>query len=94
MEHSIRILFRESDETYGGYEWRLPQHGSIQDNGVSPLIWAAISNVLFLAVKEKIRGHFLAPITKLVTALAWLAFVDDTDLLQIQDHSTYIIEKE
>lgn len=36
MEHSIRTSFEDSTETYGGKNWRLKLHGSIQDNGASP----------------------------------------------------------
>ena len=67
MEHSIRTSFGDSSITYGGKEWRLKPHGSVQGNGASPLIWAAISTVLFLALNEKnYGGIFRAPITKLL----------------------------
>ena len=81
MEHSVRTSFGDSTETYGGTTWRLPPHDIIQDNGVSPLIWAAIRTILFLAVKEKNYGCiFRARITKLLTALEIFSFLDDTDL--------------
>jgi len=93
MEHSIRTSFGDSEETYGGEEWRLPPHSNIQGKGDSPLTWAAISTILFLAIKEKnYGGIFRAPITKLLTTLAGFAFVDDTDLLQTMHHSTDTIQ--
>lgn len=50
IEHSIRISFGDLTETYGGTQCSLPPHGIIQGNGTSPMIWAAISNVLFLVI--------------------------------------------
>ena len=93
MEHSVRTSFGDSKETYGGAEWRFPPHSNIQGKGDSPMTWAAISTVLFLAIQEKnYGGVFRAPITKLLTTLAGFAFVDDTDLLQTMHHSTDTIE--
>ena len=93
MEHSVRTILGDSEEIYGGADWRVPPHSSIQGNGASPLIWATISTILFLAVKIKnYGGVFRAPITKLLTILAGFAFVDDTDVLQTQHHSTDTIE--
>ena len=93
MEHSVRTSFGDSKETYGGAAWRLPPHSNIQGKGDSPMTWAAISTVLFLAIQEKnYGGVFRAPITKLLTTLAGFAFVDDTDLLQTMHHSTDTIE--
>ena len=87
MEHSVRTSFGYSTATYGGSEWILPPHGSIQSSGASSLIWAAISTVLFLSLNERnYRGVFRAPITKLLTSLAGFTFVDNTDLLQTQHH--------
>ena len=59
IEHSMWTSFGDLEETYGGADWRLPPHGSIQGNGASPLIWAAISTILFLEVKAKITGGSL-----------------------------------
>ena len=83
----MRTSFGDSKTTYGGSDWRLPPHGSIQGNGAGLFIWAAISTVLFLSLKEKnYGGVFRAPITKLLTSLAGFTFVDDTDLLQTQTY--------
>ena len=53
MKYSVRTSFGDSKETYGGSEWRLPPHSNIQGKGDSPMRWAAISTVLFLAIQEK-----------------------------------------
>ena len=83
IEHSVWTSFGNSEETYGGTTYQLPPHSNIQGKGDSPLTWAAISTVLFLATNEKnYGGVFRALITKLLTTLAGFEFVDDTDLLQ------------
>ena len=58
IEHSIRTSFGDSTVTYGGKEWRLKPHGNAQGNGASPMIRAAISTVLFLALNEKTMEEF------------------------------------
>lgn len=59
---------------------------------MSPMIWAAICTVLFLAAKEKCYGDdFRAPITKLITLLAIFIFVDDTDFIQTHTYSTELL---
>ena len=94
MEHSVRTSFGDSMETYGGNDWRLSPHGSVQGNGTLSLIWATIRTILFLAVKERnYGGIFCAPITKLLTTPAGFTFVNDTDLLQTQQHSKETIEE-
>ena len=67
-------------------------------NGASPIIWAAISTVLCLALKEKIYGGiFRSPFTGLLTSLADFVFVDNTGLLQTQDNDKenvgYIVDE-
>lgn len=71
MEHSVRTSFGDSTQTCGGATWRLKPHGTIQGNSASPMIWAPISTVLFLAIEEKNYGcSFRAPITNLLTQFA------------------------
>ena len=94
MAHSIRTSFGDSTANYGGKEWRLKPHGSVQGNGSFPMIWAATSTVLFLALNEKNYGRiFRAPITNLLMKLAGFSSVDDTDLLQTQHLPNDTIEE-
>ena len=93
MEHCIRTSFGDSEDTYGGLGWSHPPHGTIQGNGASPLIWAAVSTVLFLALKQKnYGGAFHAPITRMLTQMAGFAYVDDTDLIQTKRLASDSIE--
>ena len=75
MEHIIRASFGDSTATYGGKEWSLKPYGSVQGNGLSPMIWVAISTVLFLALNEKnYGGIFRAPIINLLTKTGGFCF--------------------
>ena len=68
MEHNIRTSYGDSTTTHGGSPWRLPPHSTIQWNEVSPIIWAAISTILLLALNENNSGYrFHAPITNILT---------------------------
>ena len=82
MEHSIPTFYGDSKNKYCGSSWRCPSFGTIQSNDVSPIIWAVISNVLFLALRKKIYGGiFRALITNILTTMAVFAYVNNTDLL-------------
>ena len=88
MEHIIWTSFGGSTDSSGDFGWRLPPHDTIQSNGLSPLIWAVINIVLFLAIKDKPYGGILRrPITGLLTSLAGFGFVDDIDFLQTQHYT-------
>ena len=67
---------------YDGANWRLPPHETIQGNGASTFIWAVISTILFLALKERnYGGRFRAPITEILISMAGFAFINDAGLL-------------
>jgi len=83
ITHNICTSFGDSTATYGGTNWWLPPHRTIQGNGAFPIIWAEISTILFLAVRERNYGvRFCALLTKMLTSMADFVFVDDTDLLK------------
>lgn len=52
-EHTLCTSFWDSSETYGGLEWRLSPHGTIQGNVAPPLTWAAVNNVRFLPLNKR-----------------------------------------
>ena len=80
MYHSICTLYSDSTSTYGGSEWQLPPHGSVQGNGPSSLICAVASTNISLALKEKnYGGTFRTPITNILNIMAGFACVDDMD---------------
>ena len=83
MQHHIRTSFGDSKGSFGGKEYSLPPRGSIQGNGASPLLWAAISSILFLCLRKRGKGAtFISPITSEAMKIMGFAFVDDTDLIQ------------
>ena len=84
MKHKVRTSFGDSTGHYGGEQWDAPPHGTIQGNGASPLIWAAVSSVLFECLKrDGCEATLTSPITNNTMKLSGFAFVDDTDLLAI-----------
>ena len=51
MYHNIHTSYGDSTSTYRESEWQLPSHDSVQGNGTSPLTWATVSTIIFLALK-------------------------------------------
>lgn len=93
MEHTIRTSFGDSVATYGGIGWRKAPHVTIQGNGASSLIWAAVSTVLFLALRRNdYGGIFHSHITQMLIQMVGFAYVDDTDLLQTKRLDSDTIE--
>ena len=86
LKHVVRTSFGDSDQSFGGEEWReLHQlQGVGQGNGAGPAIWAVISTVFFDLLRDKGYGFKLkAPLSKLALYMAGCGFVDDTDIMQI-----------
>jgi Reverse transcriptase (RNA-dependent DNA polymerase). len=90
MTHRVRTAFRDSASTYGGMDcgdkWKLPPQGVLQGNGSGPAIWSILSSCIFEILRR--RGHYntiKSSIRKLLLELSGFAYVDDTDLLQIDD---------
>ena len=82
MKHKVRTSFGDFKGHYGGEQWDAPHHGTIQGNGASPLIWAAVSSVLFECLKrDGCEATLTSPITNDTMKLSGFAFVDDTNLL-------------
>jgi Reverse transcriptase (RNA-dependent DNA polymerase). len=90
MTHRVRTAFGDSAHTYGGMgcdeNWKLPPQGVLQGNGSGPAIWSILSSCIFDILRR--RGHcntISSSIRKLLLELSGFAYVDDTDLLQIDD---------
>ena len=90
MTHRVRTAFGDSNSTYGGIrqddKWTLPPQGILQGNGSGPAVWSILSSCIFELLRR--NGHcnsIKSSIRMLLLELSGFAYVDDTDLLQIND---------
>ena len=86
LKHTVRTCHGESEQSFGGEDWREidPLHGVGQGNGAGPAIWAVISTVFFDLLRDKGYGFKMnTPLSNQTLNLAGCGFVDDTDLLQL-----------
>jgi Reverse transcriptase (RNA-dependent DNA polymerase). len=97
MLHRVRTAFGDSTHTYGGMscdkKWTLPPQGVLQGNGCGPAIWAILSSCIFEILRQ--RGHcnsIKSSIRHLLIELSGFAYVDDTDLLQINDTVEEVVQ--
>lgn len=97
MSHRVRTAFGDSLKLYGGFckkRWRLPPQGVLQGNGSGPAIWSILSSNLFQILQDK--GHqnvFQSSIRRLILELAGFAYVDDTDLVQVDNYIETVVQK-
>jgi hypothetical protein len=91
MTHRIRTAFGDSTISYGGCnnngKWKLPPQGVLQGNGSSPAIWSILSSCIFQLLRQ--NGHcnaITSSLRRLSLELSGFAYVDDTDLLQVNDN--------
>jgi len=89
MTHKVRTAFGDSKSMYGGWEnkkWKLPPQGVLQGNGCGPAIWSILSSCIFqVLTNQGQRNTIKSAIRKLVLQLSGFAYVDDTDLLQVEN---------
>jgi hypothetical protein len=79
----LRTGFGDSTKFAGGGVC-IKTQGLTQGNGASPAGWAVISIVILNAHWRKEHGaKFVCPITKLLSHLSAILYVDDTDILHI-----------
>jgi Reverse transcriptase (RNA-dependent DNA polymerase). len=90
MTHRARTAFGDSVLTYGDTSressWKLPPQGVLQGNGSGPAIWSILSSCIFQLLRQ--NGHcnsIKSSIRKLLLDLSGFAYVDDTDLLQVNN---------
>jgi hypothetical protein len=81
MKYFLRTAFGDS-KGYANSTIEVKYQGLCQGNGATPAGWAMVSITILNAHKRK--GHsstFRCPISKTITKLATILFVDDCDLL-------------
>jgi hypothetical protein len=92
----LRTGFGDSTKFAGG-GIHIKTQGLTQGNGASPAGWAVISIVIVKAHGKKGHGaKFVCPLSKLVSQLSAIIYVDDTDLLHInleEDESVEVVHQ-
>jgi hypothetical protein len=82
MKHYISTVHGVSELMYGGPGTE--PDGLLQGNGFAAQMWAALSSLLFdIFEREGYGTHIISTISKRKTTLAGMAFVDDTDIMDI-----------
>jgi len=98
MSHKVRTAYGESTTSYGGNpiqrRWKLPPQGVLQGNGSGPSIWSILSSMLFHILRDTgHRNSFTSSIRKYCVELAGFAYVDDTDLIQVNNCINVVVRK-
>jgi hypothetical protein len=84
MKHHIRTTFGDSAFTLSNDGSLIPYQGVLQGNGASPATWVVISTSLLDMMRSAGNGgHFIEPISGKTTHTVGFAFVDDTDLIEL-----------
>ena len=85
MQFFIRTAFGDSKTCFKGTDQK-PFQGSIQGNGASPGNWLLISSIIIKCMYDKgILFRGTTAISLYTVSFAALAFVDDTDLIQMAE---------
>jgi hypothetical protein len=83
MKFFLRMGFGNSTKFAGGGVC-IKTQGLTQGNGASPAGWTVISIVILNAHRRKGHGaKFVCPITKLLSHLSAILYIDDTNILHI-----------
>lgn len=82
MAHQIHSVYGAS-MGYGPDDWESPFQGILQGNQFGPPSWAIVSSPIFDMLRSEGYGiRLCSPLSKTVTHLAGMGFVDDTDTMQ------------
>jgi len=90
MKFFLQMAYGNSDRYYGGGSSMLPFQGVCQGNRVGPAIWLVTSIILMNMVKTNgYQVSIFSPITKQLTNLIGLLYVDDCDLFAVNMDRTH-----
>ena len=88
MQFFLRTAFGDSKNAVGS-KIHLKTQGFMQGNGASPAGWTVVSIVILGAHKEEGHGaSFICPVSQTRKDLACILYVDDNDLLHLQEDET------
>lgn len=79
LEYTMRMIYGDSEQSYGGNLWIIPLHGSRQGNGTGPMLWAVVSTPVLKVMQSEGFGSFFSGES---ICFIGYAFVDDMDLIQ------------
>ena len=95
MKHHIRTTYGDSSFTMSSEGTLIPFQGALQGNGASPATWVVISTPLLNMLRQAGNGgFFVEPISKKIHHSVGYAFVDDTDLIQLDLRDSSITVEE
>ena len=90
MKHHIRTTYGDSTFIVSADGELKPYQGILQGNGASPATWVIISAPLIeMMRKAQNGGFFVEPISKLEHHIVGYAYVDDTDLIEMDLREEY-----
>jgi hypothetical protein len=98
MSHRVKTAFGQSTQAYGGSthhsKWKLPPQGVLQGNGSGPSLWSILSSNLFHILRDDgFRNVFISSIWQISIELAGFAYVDNTDLVQVDNCPDAVAQK-
>ena len=95
MKHHIRTTYGDSTFVVDAEGELKPYQGLLQGNGASPATWVIISAPLIEMMREAQNGGFFKePISNICHHIVGYAFVDDTDLIELEmDNDTRTLEE-
>jgi hypothetical protein len=98
MTHQVRTAFGDSALTYGGKldtdKWKLLPQGVLQGNGCGPTLWSILSSCIFQILQQQGHGNKIrSSIQDIQLELTGFAYVDDTDLLQVDNDVKEVVKK-
>jgi len=78
-------------QSHSPQDWSKPVAGIGQGNGARSQIWAAVSTPLFKIIcQEGFIAQFICALTKEQRQMAGFAFVDDTNLIVMDESNNEI----
>ena len=92
MKMKVRTGYGESTLQYGGFNTPSMQ-GTCQGNGASPTIWVGVSSILIKSLYQQgFQSQITCPITKSSMKMVGLMYVDDADLIHLDNSVTSRIQ--
>ena len=93
MIHRIKTVYGESETFYGEdklVDWKNWAQGILQGNTSGLSVWSTLSSVVFdILHKRGFKSNIISSISKQLFTLVGFAYVDDYDLIHIEDNPNH-----